>query len=150
MFGRKKMLARIEQLEAQVRRLENMHATILPRDNWEMPLFIHLGAGWEDKHKRVGYYNSRQLTGAEVELQPHHPQPNQVDYKRITNVPAIAANTENLKGVTMEELARYVLDGTPIIRKTKEPVTYITEHSPESVTSKVCTRLGDITMIEKE
>ena len=34
MFGRKKLLARIEALEAQVRRLENMHATILPRDNW--------------------------------------------------------------------------------------------------------------------
>ena len=150
MFGRKKLLARIEVLEAKVRRLENMHATILSRDSWEKPGFIHLGSGWEDKYKRVGYYNGRQLTSAEVELQPHHPQPKQVDYKRITNVPAIAANTENLKGVTIEELARYVLDGTPIIRKTKEPVTYVTEHGPESITSKVCTRLGDITMIEKE
>ena len=127
-----------------------MHATILPRDYWEMPGFIHLGRDWEDKYKRVGYYNGRQLTGAEVELQPIHPQPAQVDYKRITNVPAIAANTENLKGVTMEELARYVLDGTPITRKTKEPVIYVTEHGPESITSKVCTRLGNITTIEKE
>ena len=150
MFGRKKLLERIERLEAQVRRLENMHATILPRNDWEMPGFIHLGSNWEDKYKRVGYYNGRQLTGAEVELQPHHPQPKQVDYARITNVPVIAANTENLKGVTMEELACYVLDGTPITRKTQEPVTYVTEHGPESITSKVCTRLGDITMIEKE
>ena len=150
MFGKKKLLERIKALEAQVRRLENMHATILPRDNWEMPLFIHLGNGWEDSNKQVGYYNGRQLNGAEVEFQPRHPQPKQVDYKRITNVPAIAANTENIKRVTMEELARYVLDGTPITRKTKEPVTYVTEHSPESITSKVCTRLGDITMIEKE
>ena len=68
MFGRKKLLARIEALEAKVRRLENMHATILPRDNWEMPGFIRLGSNWEDKYKRVGYYNGRQLTGAEVEL----------------------------------------------------------------------------------
>lgn len=150
MFGRKKLLERIERLEAQVRRLENMHATILPRDNWEMPTFIHLGSNWEDRYKRVGYYNSRQLTGAEVELQPHHPQPKQVDYKRITNVPAAVVNTENINGVTMEELARYVLDGTPITRKTKEPVTYVTEHGLESITSKVCTRLGNITMIEKE
>ena len=150
MFGRKKLLERIEALEAQVRRLENMHATILPKDYWEMPGFIHFGNGWEDSHKQVGYYNGRQLIGAEVEFQPRHPQPKQVDYKRITNVPAIAANTENIKRVTMEELARYVLDGTPITRKTKEPVTYVTEHGPESITSKVCTRLGDITMIEKE
>ena len=149
MFGRKKLLERIEALEAKVRRLENMHATILPKDSWEMPGFIRFGAMWENG-KQVGYYNGRQLNSAEVELQPYHPQPKQVDYKRITNVPAIAANTEKLKGVTMEELARYVLDGTPITRKVKEPVTYITEHGPESITSKVCTRLGDITMIEKE
>ena len=149
MFGRKKLLARIEHLEAQVRRLENMHATILPKDSWEMPGFIRFGAMWENG-KQVGYYNGRQLNSAEIELQPIHPQPKQVDYKRITNVPAIAANTENINGVTMEELARYVLDGTPITRKTQEPVTYVTEHGPESITSKVCTRLGDITMIEKE
>ena len=37
MFGKKKLLARIEALEAQVRRLENMHATILPGDDWEVP-----------------------------------------------------------------------------------------------------------------
>ena len=149
MFGKKKLLARIEVLENRIRRLENMHATILPKDSWGMPGFIHFGAMWENG-KQVGYYNSRQLTSAEVELQPIHPQPKQVDYRRITDVPATVANTENLKGVTMEELARYVLDGTPITRKVKEPVTYVTEHSPESITSKVCTRLGDITMIEKE
>ena len=150
MFGRKKLLARIEVLEAKIRRLENMHATILPRDNWEMPGFIRLGSNWEDKNKQVGYYNGRQLTSAEVELQPIHPQPKQVDYKRITNVPTIAANTEKISGVTMEELARYVLDGTPITRKIKAPITYITEHRPDSVTSKVSTRLGDITVLEKE
>lgn len=149
MFGRKKLLARIEVLENRIRRLENMHATILPKDSWEMPGFIHFGAMWENG-KQVGYYNSRQLTSAEVELQPHHPQPKQVDYKRITNVPENKVSTESIRGITMEELARYVLDGTPITRKTKEPVTYITEHGPESITSKVCTRLGNITMIEKE
>ena len=150
MFGRKKLLARIETLEAQVRRLENMHATLIHRRSWEMPTFIHFGRQWEDKHGTVGYYNGRQLTGAEVELQPFHPWPKQVDYKCITNVPENKVSTESIINITMEELARYVLDGTPIIRKTKEPVTYITEHGPESTTSKVCTCLGDITMIEKE
>ena len=148
MFGRKKLLERIEALEAQVRRLENMHATILYRNSRELPGFVSVSD--TDATGRLGYYNSRQLTRAEVELQPRHPQPEQVDYRRITNIPSFAVDTENIHGVTMEELARYVLDSTPITRKTKEPVTYITKHSPESITSKVCTRLGDITMIEKE
>ena len=150
MFGRKKLLARIEALEAQVRRLENMHASVLPNTSWERPFGVHRGANWETDKGIIGFYGDRQLTAREVQFQTRHPQPAQVDYKRITNVPANAVNTENIKGVTMEELARYVLDGTPITRKTKEPVTYITEHGPESTTSKVCTRLGDITMIEKE
>lgn len=117
MFGRKKLLARVEVLEAQVRRLENMHATILPRDSWEKPGFIHLGYEWEDRYKRVGYYNSRQLTGAEVDLQPYHPQPKRVDYKRITNVPATTAETDRISKVTLDELARLVIDGTPIRRE---------------------------------
>lgn len=150
MVSKKELMERIVQLEAQVRRLENMHATISSRVSWELPSFILPGHEWEDRYKRVGYYNGRQLTGVEVEFQPYHPQPKEVDYKRITNVPATTANTKNINGVTMEELARYVLDGAPITRKTKEPVTYVTEHSPESITSKVYTRLGDITMIEKE
>ena len=135
MFGRKKLLARIEALEAQVRRLENMHATILPRDNWEMPVFIHLGGNWEDKYKRVGYYNGRQLTGAEVELQPRHPQPNQVDYKRITNVPTSAVDTDRIPKVTLGELARFVIDGTPIKRQEKISAKRISEYTKDTTTT---------------
>ena len=135
MFGRKKLLARIEVLEAQVRRLENMHATILPRDNWEMPTFIHLGRDWEDKYKRVGYYNGRQLNGAEIELQPIHPQPKQVDYKRITNVPTSAVDTDRIPKVTLGELARLVIDGTPIKRQEKISAKRISEYTEDTTTT---------------
>lgn len=135
MFGRKKLLARIEVLEAQVRRLENMHATILPKDSWETPGFIHRGGGWENKHKQVGYYNGRQLTGAEVELQPHHPQPKQVDYKRITNVPTSAVDTDRIPKVTLGELARLVIDGTPIKRQEKISAKRISEYTEDTTTT---------------
>lgn len=135
MFGRKKLLARIEALEAQVRRLENMHATILPIDNWEMPTFIHFGRDWEDNYKRVGYYNGRQLTKAEVELQPHHPQPKQVDYKRITNVPSSAVDTDRIPKVTLGELARFVIDGTPIKRQEKISAKRISEYTKDTTTT---------------
>ena len=134
MFGRKKLLARIEALEAQVRRLENMHATILPRDDWEMPTFIHFGRNWEDNYKRVGYYNSRQLSGAEVELQPYHPQPKQVDYKRITNVPTSAVDTDRIPKVTLGELARLVIDGEPIRREEKVLSKRISEYTEDTTT----------------
>ena len=135
MFERKKLLARIEMLEAQVRRLENMHATILPRDDWEMPTFIHFGRNWEDKYRRVGYYNGRQLTGAEVELQPHHPQPKQVDYRRITNVPTSAVDTDRIPKVTLEELARLVIDGKPIKRQEKISAKRISEYTEDTTTT---------------
>ena len=135
MFGRKKLLARIEVLEAQVRRLENMHATILPRDDWEVPDSIRLGRYWEDKYRRVGYYNGRQLAGAEVELQPHHPQPKQVDYKRITNVPTSAVDTDRIPKVTLGELARLVIDGTPIKRQEKISAKRISEYTEDTTTT---------------
>ena len=135
MFGRKKLLARIEMLEAQVRRLENMHATILPRDDWETPTLIHFGRNWEDKYGRVGYYNGRQLTGAEVELQPHHPQPKQVDYRRITNVPTSAVDTDRIPKVTLGELARLVIDGTPIKRQEKISAKRISEYTEDTTTT---------------
>ena len=134
MFGRKKALARIKALEEQVKRLENMHAIILPRDSWEMPTFIHLGGNWEDNYKRVGYYNGRQLTKAEVELQPHHPQLKQVDYRRITNVPTSAVDTDRIPKVTLEELARLVIDHTPIVREEKVKSKRISNYTEDTTT----------------
>ena len=135
MFGRKKLLARIETLEAQVRRLENMHATILHGRDWEMPSFIQRGSRWEDKYRRVGYYNGRQLTSAEIELQPYHPQPKQVDYQRITNVPASTVDTDRIPKVTLGELARLVIDGTPIKRQEKISAKRISEYTEDTTTT---------------
>lgn len=132
MFGRKKLLARIEVLEAQVRRLENMHATIRYGYGWETPFYIRFGKEWEDKHRRVGYYNDRQLTGTEVELQPQHPQPKQIDYKRITNVPTSAVDTDRIPKVTLEELARLVIDGKPIRREEKVVSKRISDYTEDT------------------
>lgn len=135
MFGRKKLFARIEALEAQVRRLENMHATILPKDYWEMPTFLRGGRDWEDKYRRLGYYNGRQLTGAEIELQPIHPQPKQVDYKRITNIPTSTVDTDRIPKVTLGELARLVIDHTPIKRQEKISAKRISEYTEDTTTT---------------
>lgn len=134
MFGRKKLLARIEALEAQVRRLENMHAIIRHGTNWELPSFIQRGPNWEDRHKRVGYYNGRQLTKAEIILQPFHPYPNQVDYKCLTNVPTSTAETDRVSKVTLEELARLVIDGKPIRREEKVLSKRISEYTEDTTT----------------
>ena len=135
MFGRKKLLARIEHLEAQVRRLENMHATICHGYGRELPSFIYLGRDWCDEHKRVGYYNGRQLTRAEIELQPFHPWPKQVDYRSLTNVPASTVETDRISKVSLEELARLVIDGTPIKRQEKISAKRISEYTEDTTTT---------------
>lgn len=134
MFGRKKLLARIEALEAQVRRLENMHATITTKSNWELPTFVHFGYNWEDKFRRVGYYNGRQLSRAEIELQPIHPQPKQVDYRCLTNIPASVVDTDRIPKVSLEELARLVIDHTPIKRQEKVMSKRISEYTEDTTT----------------
>lgn len=135
MFGKKKLLKRIEMLEAQVRRLENMHATIRSGYSCEMPSFVHFGRNWEDKYKRIGYYNGRQLTAGEIELQPFHPWPKQVDYKCITNVPPTTVDTERVSKVNLEELARLVIDGTPIKRQEKISAKRISEYTEDTTTT---------------
>ena len=135
MFGKKKMLERIEALEAKVRRLENMHASILHGGNRELPSFIRRGSHWEDKHKRVGYYNGRQLTAAEIELQPFHPWPKQVDYRSIINIPTSTVETDRIHKVSLEELARLVIDGTPILREEKIAAKRISKYTESTTTS---------------
>lgn len=134
MPSKKELIARIEVLEARVRRLENMHATILKGHNWELPSFIQRGREWEDKYKRVGYYNGRQLTSGEIELQPYHPQPKQIDYRCLTNIPASTADTDRVSKVNLEELARLVIDGTPIRREEKIVSKCISEYTEDTTT----------------
>ena len=133
MFEKKKLLARIETLEAQVRHLENMHATVLHRNNWELPACVDVTRA--DITGRLGYYNGRQLTADEIYLQPHHPQPKQVDYKCIANVPTSAVDTDRIPKVTLGELARLVIDGTPIKREEKISAKRISEYTEDTTTT---------------
>lgn len=134
MFGRKKLRKRIEQLEAQVRRLENMHATTIKPLSWEATRNFHTGLLWEDAYGRVGYYGDRQLTGHELSRMPRHPQPVQVDYKRITNVPPLEVDTDRISKVTLEELARLVVDHKPIRREEEVKAKCISEYTEDSTT----------------
>lgn len=145
---KKQMKEKIEELEEQVRQLENMHATIRPTNGWErVSLF-----GLDKKYTWLGTegnYGGRPLTLEELKDRHEHPQPKQVDYSRITNVPKIAVDTDRISGVTFAELARFVIDGTPIERKTKEEVVYQTSYSPNETSEFVETKLGNISVIER-
>ena len=133
MFGRKKLLARIEVLEEQVKRLENMHANVVLGRNWE-GLNIHRGAAWETNDGRVGFYRDRQLTAREVQFQTCHPWPKHVDYRCLTNVPASTVDTDRVSKVTLGELARLVIDGTPIRREEKVLSKRISEYTEDTTT----------------
>jgi hypothetical protein len=135
MFGRKKTLARIEALEAQVKRLENMPANVMLGRSWERPFEISRGAAWETNDGRVGFYGDRQLTAREVQFQTRHPHPKQVDYRCLTNVPTSTAETERISKVTFEELARLVVDGTPIKREEKISAKRISEYTEDTTTT---------------
>lgn len=58
------------------------------------------------------------------------------------------ANTRHITGVTHEELARYVLDGKPIERKTQTKAEYTTVCAPGVKTKSVKTDLGNISVTE--
>lgn len=134
MFGRKKLLARIEVLEARIQKLENMHASVVHKTYWELPANVCRGANWETDKGAVGFYGDRQLTAREVQFHTRHPQPAQVDYKRITNVPTSAVDTDRISKVTLGELARLVIDGTPIRREEKVLSKRISEYTEDTTT----------------
>jgi hypothetical protein len=119
MPSKKELMERIVQLEAQVRRLENMHARIVPANSWQSTRFAapdpfenYIYDGKE------GIYCGRQLTAAELKARYEHPLT-----KERT------AWTRRVSGVTHEELAQYVLDGTPIKRNQAMPAAKI-EYTP--------------------
>ena len=143
------MQKQIADLTERLVKLENMHAETRKADSWE-------GLGFTPATRREfvwcgmeGSYCGRQLTARELSNRYRHPQPVQVDYSRITNVPKNLANTDRIPKVTLEELACFVLDGTPIERKRKEEVIYQTSYSPNETSESVETRLGNISVIER-
>lgn len=142
---KREMRKQIADLTERLTKLENMHANVMLSRSWECPFDVRR----ETDDGRIGFYRDRQLTAREVQYQTRHPQPMQVDYSRITNVPKNTANTDRIPKVTFDELARFVLDGTPIERKRKEEVIYQTSYSPNETSEFVETRLGNISVVER-
>lgn len=134
MPSKKELMARITELEDRLLKLENMHANVTLGRNWKRLFEISRGAAWETNDGRVGFYGDRQLTAREVQFQTRHPHPKQVDYRCLTNVPTSTAETERISKVTFEELARLVIDGTPIRREEKITSKRISEYTEDTTT----------------
>lgn len=146
---KREMRKQIADLTERLVKLENMHAETRGADSWESLGFTPMARREYTWCGMEGSYCGRQLTAGELINRPRHPQPMQVDYSRVTNVPKNTVDTDRIPRVTLEELARFVLDGTPIERKTKEEVVYKTSYSPNETSESVKTKLGNISVIEK-
>ena len=146
---KRKMRKQIEDLTERLVKLENMHAEIRGANSWESLGFTQIAREKFVWCGMEGSYCGRQLTAGELINRPRHPQPARVDYSRVTNVPKNTVNTDRIPKVTLEELARFVLDGTPIERKTKEEVVYKTSYSPNETSEFVETKLGNISVVER-
>lgn len=145
---KREMRKQIADLTERLVKLENMHAEIEKVDDspWGFTPAARREFVWCGME---GSYCGRRLTARELSDRYGHPQPVQVDYKRITNVPKTAVSTDRIPNVTLGELARFVLDGTPIERKTKEEVVYQTSYSPNETSEFVETKLDNISVVER-
>jgi hypothetical protein len=145
---KREMRKQIADLTERLVKLENMHAEIEKVDDspWRFTPAARREFIWSGME---GSYCGRQLTARELSDRYGHPQPVQVDYSRITNVPKNTVNTNRISKITLEELARFVLDGTPIERKSREEVVYQTSYSPNETSEFVETKLGNISVIER-
>lgn len=146
---KREMRKQIADLTERLIKLENMHAEIEIDNSLESFGFSPAARREYVWRRMVGDYCGRRLTARELADRYCHPQPAQVDYSRITNVPKNTVNTDRIPKVTLEELARFVLDGTPIERKRKEEVVYQTSYSPNETSEFVETKLGNISVIER-
>lgn len=136
MPSKKELMERIVRLEAQVRRLENMHAHIVPANSWQSTRFAAPDPFESYVHDgKEGTYCGRQLTAAELKTRYEHP----LTKER-------SAWTKKVSGVTHEELAQFVLDGKPIERKQEGKVVYTTTYAPGTKTQSVKTDIGDISI----
>ena len=131
---KKEMRKQIADLTERLVKLENMHANVTLGRGWERPYAVQRGALWETDDGRIGFYGSRQLTAREVLFQSRHPQPKQVDYRCLTNVPPATVETDRISKVTLEELARLVIDGKPIRREEKVLSKRISEYTEDTTT----------------
>ena len=139
MASKRELEKRIIQLEAMVRRLENMHARVIPATSWECSCMFG-GRSLAEQAQYVyegkeATYCGRQLTAEEIKRRWEHPLTKEH-----------AAWTRKVSGVTHEELAQFVLDGTPIKREEKGEVIYTTTYTPGTKTKSVKTDIGNISV----
>lgn len=139
MASKKQMQAQIDALTERLTYLENMPAILEDTDDcpWikYTPSFIYENS----YNKKIGRYNGRDLTRSEVREVIGCPHPRTREY---------TATTSNLGHVTLQELARFVLDKVPITRKYDKPVSYEFEVAPDSFTKSVETDFGNIKITE--
>lgn len=114
---------RIKMLEERLTLLENMHALSYTHKSAPVPEF-QTGPLWTDINKRnIYFYRARQLTENDyLKGKRYHPAPFAIDYDTIYNIPKLAVDTKEIEGVSFEELARLVIDNTPISRDQVLPI----------------------------
>ena len=127
---KREMRKQIADLTERLTKLENMHANVMLSRSCKCPFDVRR----ETDDGRIGFYRDRQLTAREIERQSCHPQPKHVNYKCLYNVPSSTADTDRVSNVTLEELARLVIDGTPIRREEDVQAKRISVYTEDNTT----------------
>lgn len=136
---KRKMQAQIDALIKRLTYLENMHARLEKVGGfpWGYSPFAEREYVYEGK---IGRYNGRDLTRSEVREVIGCPHPQTREY---------TATTSKLDHVTLQELAKFVIDKVPIKRVYHKSDRYEVLHDPDSITKSVETDLGNIKITEE-
>ena len=135
---KREMRKQIADLTERLTKLENMHARIEEVDDFPWR-FTPMAIKERTYCHKIGSYDNRPLTAREVQSVICNPHPRTRER---------TASTKNINNITFSELAKFVIDGTPINREYSKPTTYKSIYTPDSVTKSVETDLGDITITE--
>jgi hypothetical protein len=130
--------AKVEALTQRLTYLENMHANFEHADNsfWTFSPLAKLEYTY---HDMAGRYGCRDLTAREVQEAMNNPHP----YTREHT-----AQTRKITGITLQELAQFVIDKKPIKREYYKSDRYETAYRADGITKSVQTGLGDISIKE--
>jgi hypothetical protein len=138
MASKKQMQAQIEALTERLTYLENMHARLenVMEFPWGYTPLAERECVYEGK---IGHYNGRGLTKSELRQVIGCPHPQTREH---------TATTSKLDHITLQELARFVIDKVPIKRVYHKSDRYEILHDPDSITKSVETDLGNIKITE--
>lgn len=138
MASKRKMQAQIEALTKRLTYLENMHARLenVNKYPWGYTPLAEQERAYEGK---IGRYNGRDLTRNELREVIGCPHPQTREH---------TATTSKLDHVTLQELAKFVIDKVPIKRVYHKSDRYEVLHDPDSITKSVETDLGNIKITE--